>query len=97
MQIEARRGLQLYEKYGRGESKHRLIRAEKIADGEPLEEKDWRAIAGWQARNWGNSDPRILQEYPDGGPDSRYIAALMLGGDAGLERSLDIIPELNRG
>ncbi len=96
MQIKARQGLNLYKEYGRGESKHRLIRAKKIAEGEPLEERDWRAIAGYHARNWGDSDPLILQEYPDGGPDARYIAALLLGGDAGREESFQLIPELNR-
>ena len=65
MQIAAHAGLQLHDEYGRGESKHRLIRAQKIANGEPLEEKDWRAIAGWQARNWGDSNPRILQQQDD--------------------------------
>ncbi len=96
MQTTARQGLNLYEQYGRGESKHRLIRAEKIASGEDLSEQDWRAIAGYHARNWGDSDPSILNEYPDGGPDAKYIASLLLGGDAGQDYSLKLIPELNR-
>ncbi len=96
MRINAQQGLNLYGEFGRGESKHRLIRAHEIAKGEPLQENDWRAIAGWHARNWGDSDPQILQEYPDGGPDAKYIAAMLLGGDAGREKAFNLIPELNR-
>jgi hypothetical protein len=95
MAIAARGGLQLQARYGRGESKHRLIRAKKIAQQQPLSESDWRSIASFHARNYGNQDPLVLSPYPDGSPDARYIAAQLLGGSAGKEMSMDLISKLN--
>jgi len=91
----AREGLQLQQQYGRGESKHRLIRARKIAAGQPLPVKDWRAIAGFQARSFGDANPSVTNPYPDGSPDARYIASLLLGGDEGQDMAFNLIPKIN--
>lgn len=96
MQSNAQEGLALQQEYGRGESKHRLIRAHKIAKGQPLTETDWRSIARYQAGYYGDEAPiqNPNVNYSDGGPDARYIASLMLGGRAGQEEAFNVVPNL---
>jgi hypothetical protein len=96
MQIAARQGLQLQQEYGRGESKIRMERTKEIVNGEPLDEQDWRGIASFHARYYGDSPPQQQLTRPDGGPDARYIAALLSGGKAGQETAFNLIPKLNR-
>ncbi|UBF29870.1 hypothetical protein K9N68_37300 (plasmid) [Kovacikia minuta CCNUW1] len=96
MQISARQGLQLQQEYGRGQSKRRLETAQLIAQGESLSESQWRNISSFHARYYGDSDPQQLKTYENGGPDARYIAALLMGGNGGQDKAFDLIPELNR-
>jgi hypothetical protein len=96
MRQAASEGLRLFSDYQRGGTSRRLELGKEIALGQPLEEKEWRSIAGWQARNWGKEDPESLRPYPDGGPDARYIASQILGGDKAFEEAINLIPELNK-
>lgn len=96
MQQAASKGLNLFSEYERGGSKRRLELSKKIALGQPLEEPEWRSIAGWHARNWGEDNPESFKQYPDEGPDARFIAAQLLGGDNAYEEAVGLIPELNR-
>lgn len=95
MAMAANQGIDLFSKFERGGTKRRLELGQKIARGEPLMEREWRSIASFHARNWGTDNPESLNDYPDGGPDARYIASLLLGGDSGFEEAVDLIPKLN--
>ena len=96
MAAEAARGLSLFNQYGRGGSKRRLELGRLIAEREAISEPLWRQIAGFHARSFGLEDPRSNVEYEDGGADARYIAASILGGEAGREFSMSLIPTLNK-
>lgn len=95
MSMAANEGLNLFNKFNRGGSKRRLELAQKISRGEPLLEREVRSLASFHARNWGTEDPEVLNEYPDGGPDARYIASLLMGGKDAFEEMTELIPGLN--
>ena len=96
MKMAASEGLSLFSKYERGGSKRRLELGQKIALDQPLKESEWRTIAGWHARNWGDKDPESYRDYSDGGPDARYIAAKLLGGNEAFEEAIHLVDQFNQ-
>jgi hypothetical protein len=97
MSMNAKRGLSLFDRYGRGGSKRRLDLGKDIAERRAIAESDWRRIAGFHARSFGMDDPQSYTQYSDGGEDARYIASMIMGGVAGRDYSFSLIPDLNKG
>ena len=95
---EARKGLALQQQFGRGESKRRMEIAQDIAMKQPLNPDQWRTIAGYQARYYGDGEPFPRKDvtYEDGGPDARYIASKLLGGRPGQEQAFEVVPDFLR-
>jgi hypothetical protein len=83
MASAARRGLKLREKFGRGGTAVGVARAEQLAAGRALSEKDVKAMHSFFARHAVDKDAKSHEWGSDSDPSAGYIAWLLWGGDAG--------------
>ena len=85
MAANARRGLKLREKFGRGGTEVGVARARQlIAQGE-LEASDIKAMHSYFARHAVDKDTKTHKWDSDTDPSAGFIAWLLWGGDAGQE------------
>ena len=85
MAANARRGLKLREKFGRGGTEVGVARARQlIAQGE-LEAGDIKSLHSYFARHAVDKDTKTHKWDSDADPSAGFIAWLLWGGDAGQE------------
>jgi len=94
----AKKGLELRERFGRGGTEVGVERAEGLAARKPVTEADVAHIASYFARHEVDKDTHSHKWGDDADPSAGYVAWLLWGGDEGrawaerLKRGLDGAP-----
>lgn len=79
----ARKGLELRERFGRGGTDVGVKRAEGLAAREPLPEADVAHVSSYFARHEVDRNTHTHKWGDDEDPSAGYIAWLLWGGDEG--------------
>lgn len=83
MAANARRGLQLREKFNRGGTDVGVRRAEQLSAREPLDEADIKSMHSYFARHEVDKDAKAHDWGDESDPSAGYIAWLLWGGEDG--------------
>lgn len=83
MAANARRGLKLREKFGRGGTEVGVARAHQLADQKDLSAKDVQAMHSYFARHAVDKDGKAHDWDSDDDPSAGFIAWLLWGGEDG--------------
>lgn len=83
MAANAKRGLRLREKFGRGGTDVGVRRAHQLADRRDVSEADVKAMASYFARHKVDKQGAAHQWNSNSDPSAGFIAWLLWGGDAG--------------
>ena len=83
MAANARKGLELREKFGRGGTEVGVSRAEQLAARKPLSEADIKSMYSYFARHAVDKDAKSHQWGDENDPSAGYVAWLLWGGDDG--------------
>lgn len=83
MAANARRGLRLREKFGRGGTDVGVRRAHQLAERRDVSEADVKAMASYFARHEVDKQSAAHQWNSNSDPSAGFIAWLLWGGDAG--------------
>lgn len=83
MAANAKRGLKLREKFGRGGTSVGVKRAHQLADRKTVSEKDIKSMASYFARHKVDKDGNAHHWDSDEDPSAGFIAWLLWGGDEG--------------
>ena len=89
MAANARRGLKLREKFGRGGTEVGVARARQLIARDDLKVSDIKAMHGYFARHAVDKDAKTHKWDSDTDPSAGFIAWLLWGGDAGQEWTED--------
>lgn len=85
MAANARKGLELHDRFGRGGTDVGLRRARQLSELHPLTEDDIKAMHGYFARHAIDKEARAHRWGDEEDPSAGYVAWLLWGGDAGAE------------
>lgn len=83
MAANARRGLRLREKFGRGGTAVGLRRAHQLSERRAVSEKDVKAMASYFARHAVDKQAHAHQWNSNSDPSAGFIAWLLWGGEDG--------------
>lgn len=83
MAANAKRGLELREKFNRGGTDVGVRRAEQLAAREPLDEADIKSMHSYFARHKVDKDAKAHDWGDENDPSAGYIAWLLWGGEDG--------------
>ena len=83
MAANARRGLELREKFDRGGTEVGVERARQLADRRPLSEADIKSMYSYFARHEVDKQAKAHAWGDENDPSAGYIAWLLWGGDEG--------------
>jgi hypothetical protein len=81
----ARRGLLLREKFGRGGTEVGAARARQLSEQQELSVEDIRSMHSYFARHAVDKDTKTHQWGSDDDPSAGFVAWLLWGGDDGEE------------
>lgn len=85
MVANARKGLELHDRFGRGGTDVGLRRARQLSEQHPLTEDDIKAMHGYFARHAVDKEAKTHRWGDEKDPSAGYVAWLLWGGDAGAE------------
>ena len=83
MAKNARRGLMLREKFGRGGTEVGVARANQLVEQSKLDEADIKSMHSYFARHAVDKNTKTHEWDSDADPSAGFIAWLLWGGDAG--------------
>lgn len=83
MAANAKRGLELHEKFGRGGTDVGVARAEQLATGGPLTPADIKSMYSYFARHAVDKEAKSHVWGDESDPSAGYIAWMLWGGDEG--------------
>lgn len=83
MANNARKGLDLRERFGRGGTDVGVRRAEQIIAGDPMSDDDVKAMYSYFARHAVDKDSKSHDWGDESDPSAGYIAWLLWGGEDG--------------
>ena len=83
MAANARKGLDLRERFGRGGTDVGVRRAEQIIAGDPMTDEDVKSMHSYFARHEVDKDSRSHDWGDESDPSAGYIAWLLWGGEDG--------------
>jgi hypothetical protein len=83
MAANARRGLELREKFNRGGTEVGVKRAEQLAARKPLSAADIKSMYSYFARHEVDKDAKSHEWGDENDPSAGYIAWLLWGGEEG--------------
>jgi hypothetical protein len=83
MAANAKRGLELREKFNRGGTDVGVRRAEQLAARKPLDEADIKSMHSYFARHEVDKDAKAHDWGDENDPSAGYIAWLLWGGEDG--------------
>lgn len=92
----AKKGLALRERFGRGGTDVGVERAQGLAARRPVSEDDVRHIASYFARHEVDKDTQTHRWGDDEDPSAGYVAWLLWGGEEGQAWAKEVKTKLDR-
>lgn len=83
MAANAKKGLELREKFDRGGTEVGVRRAKQIVAGGPMSDADVKSMHSYFARHTVDKDAKAHEWGDDSDPSAGYVAWLLWGGDEG--------------
>ena len=83
MAANAKKGLELREKFDRGGTDVGVARAKQIVNGGPMSDDDVKSMHSYFARHDVDKDTKAHEWGNDDDPSAGYVAWLLWGGDEG--------------